>query len=132
MDAREAPVPEGMPRAATAIAVAAWGFAVLAVVLVVAARPPLDEALWFFAVDVTVAGVYGTVAPVILARRRHPVPWILALAAVGGGLAALGFAYKAYASDRPGLPTARAFRPPRPSASCRGLPGFPAPSRSSS
>ena len=109
MDGRDAPVAEGMPRAATAIAVTAWGTAVLAVVLAVAARAPVDEALWFFAVDVTVACVYGTVAPVILARRRHPVPWILALAAVGGGLAALGFAYKAFAIDRGGLPAAEAI-----------------------
>lgn len=108
MDAREGPVPDGMPRAATAIAVAAWGCAVLAVVLTLAARTPVDEALWFFAVDVTVACVYGTVAPVILARRRHPVPWILALAAVGGGLAALGYAYEAFALDRPGLPAVEA------------------------
>ncbi len=95
---------EGMPRAAAAIAVVAWGTAVLAVVLTVAARAPLEEDLWFFAVDVTVACVYGTVAPVILARRRHPVPWILAFAGVGGGLAALGFAYKSFALERAGLP----------------------------
>ncbi len=93
-----------MPRVATAIAVAAWGTAVLAVVLTLAARPPVDEALWFLAVDVTVACVYGTVAAVILARRRHPVPWILAVAAIGGGLSAIGFAWRAYAVDHPGLP----------------------------
>ena len=109
MDGSDAPVTEGMPRAATAIAVVAWGTAVLAVVLTVAARAPVDEALWFFAVDVTVACVYGTVAPVILARRRHPVPWILAFAAVGGGLAALGFAYKTFALERAGLPAVEAI-----------------------
>ena len=98
-----------MPRAATAVAVAAWGLAVLSVVIIVAARPPLDEGLWFFAVDVTVAAVYGTVSAVILARRRHPVPWLLALAAVGGGLAALGFAYRVLSADRPGLPAADAI-----------------------
>ena len=72
MDDRDAPGTEGMPRAATAIAVVAWGAAVPAVVLSVVARPPLDEGLWFLAVDVMVACVYGTVAAVILARRRHP------------------------------------------------------------
>ena len=61
-----------MPRVATAIAVAAWGTAVLAVVLTLAARPPVDEDLWFFAVDVTVACVYGTVAAVILAPAPAP------------------------------------------------------------
>jgi signal transduction histidine kinase len=98
-----------MPRAATAVAVAAWGLAVLAVVIIVAARPPLDEGLWFFTVDVTVAAVYGTVSAVILARRRHPVPWLLALAAVGGGLAAFGFAYKVLSVERPGLPAVDAI-----------------------
>jgi signal transduction histidine kinase len=98
-----------MPRAATAIAVVAWGTAVLAVVLSVVARPPLDEGLWFLAVDVMVACVYGTVAAVILARRRHPVPWLLALAAVGGGFAAVGFAYRALAAERPGLPELEAL-----------------------
>ncbi|WP_345202406.1 sensor histidine kinase [Fodinibacter luteus] len=109
MDDRDAPGTEGMPRAATAIAVVAWGTAVLAVVLSVVARPPLDEGLWFLLVDVTVACVYGTVAAVILSRRRHPVPWLLALAAVGGGLAALGFGYRALAAARPGLPPLEAL-----------------------
>ena len=44
------------PRAAVAIAAASWGCAVLAVVLVLVARPALDEGLWFFVVDVAVAG----------------------------------------------------------------------------
>lgn len=96
----------GRPRAAAAIAVAAWGTAVLAVVLVAVARPSLGEGLWFFAVDVAVACVYGTVAAVILSRRPHPVGWILALAAVGGGVAALGFGYPELAAQRPGLPGA--------------------------
>ena len=99
------PVPGvGLPRAAAAIAVAAWGCAVLAVALAVLARPPVDESLWFFVVDVTVAAVYGTVSALILARRPHPVGWILALAAVGGGLAAVGFAYPMLAERLPGLP----------------------------
>src|SRR5690606_33539904 len=80
-------------RAATAIAVAAWAVAVLAVLAMVAGRPPIDANLWFFVVDVSVACVFGTVAAVILARRAHPVPWILGLAAVGGGLAAFGYGY---------------------------------------
>ena len=96
----------GRPRAAVAIAAAAWGCAVLAVVLVVVARPPLGEGLWFFAVDVAVACVYGTVAALVLSRRPHPVGWILGLAAVGGGVAALGFGYPELAAQRPGLPLA--------------------------
>lgn len=83
----------GRTRAATAIAVAAWALAVLSVALLVVGQPPVDENLLFFLVDITVACVYGTVAAVILVRRSHPVPWLLAIAAVGGGLAAFGFAH---------------------------------------
>ena len=32
------------------------------------------------------------------------MPWLLALAAVGGGLAALGFGYRAFGDDHSGLP----------------------------
>ena len=95
---------EGLPRVAAVIAVTAWGSAVLATALAVLARPPVDESLWFFVVDVTVAAVYGTVAALVLSRRRHPVGWILALAAVGGGLAAVGFAYPMLAVRMPALP----------------------------
>lgn len=95
---------EGLPRAATVIAVAAWGSAVLAVAMAVLARPPVDEGTWFFVVDVAVAVVYGTVSALILARRPHAVGWVLALAAVGGGLAAVGFAYPMLAERMPGLP----------------------------
>jgi hypothetical protein len=48
--------------------------------------------------------VYGTVAALILARRRHPVPWILGVAAIGGGVAAVSYAYTALLARRPGLP----------------------------
>lgn len=93
----------GRTRVATAIAVAAWALAVLSAALLVIGQPPLDQDLLFFLVDVTVACVYGTVAAVILARRSHPVPWLLATAAVGGGLAAFGFAHST-ALDQIGLP----------------------------
>lgn len=98
------PERDGLPRVAAAVAVAAWGSAVLAGALLAAARPPVDESLWFFLVDATVACVYGTVASLILARRRHPVPWLLAVAAVGGGLAAVGYAYGMLSFRRAGLP----------------------------
>ncbi|KGN35833.1 histidine kinase [Knoellia flava TL1] len=96
----------GQPRAAAVIAASAWGTAVLAVALVVMARPALGEGVWFFVVDVAVACVYGTVSALIVSRRPHPVGWLLALAAIGGGVAALGFGYPALASQRPGLPGA--------------------------
>ncbi|KGN34279.1 histidine kinase [Knoellia sinensis KCTC 19936] len=100
----------GLPRVAMAIAVASWGLAVLAVTFIVMARPPWDESLWFFVVDVAVACVYGTVAALIIARRPHPVGWLLALAAIGGGIAATGFGYPAFAATRPGLPATEAVR----------------------
>lgn len=91
----------GRARAATAIAVVAWALAVVSVCLMALARPRVDESLWFFVVDVTFACVYGTVGAVMLSRRAHPVPWLLGLAAIGGGLAAFGTAYDAWAW-RPG------------------------------
>lgn len=91
----------GRARAAAAIAVSAWALAVIAVVIMVMGRPVIDQNLWFFVVDVAVACVYGTVAAVTLSRRAHPVPWLLGLAAVGGGLAAFGYAYDVW-SARPG------------------------------
>lgn len=96
--------PGGMPRAAIAIAVAAWGIAAVAAALVLVVRPPADIDFWFFAVDVMVAIVYGTVAAVTLSRRQHAVPWILAVTAVGGGLATLGYAWRVLVARYPDLP----------------------------
>jgi DNA-binding CsgD family transcriptional regulator len=87
----------GRARLATAIAVVAWALAVVATCLLVVGRPPVNQELWFFAVDVSVAGVYGTVAAVTLSRRSHPVAWLLGLVAIGGGLAAFGYGYDVWA-----------------------------------
>lgn len=94
----------GMPRAAIAIAVAAWGIALLALVLVLASRPPVNVGTWFFFVDEVVAAVCGTVAYLTLSRRNHPVAWILAVTAIGGGLASLGYGWMVMVERRPGLP----------------------------
>ncbi|RJK97495.1 sensor histidine kinase [Vallicoccus soli] len=94
----------GLPRTAAAVGLLAWGLGLASAVLLAAARPPATEGLWFYAVDVTVAAVYGTVAAVVLSRRRHVVPWLLALAAVGGGLAALGYAWGELSRARPAVP----------------------------
>jgi signal transduction histidine kinase len=104
VDVDLAPPPrgDGLPQVAAAIAVAAWALAVCSVVLLVAAHPPVTGEFWFFAVDATDAVVYGTVAAVTLARRRHVVPWLIALTAIGGGLAAFSFAYAALAESRHG------------------------------
>lgn len=104
MASRTSPRPTGLPRAAIAIAIAAWGIAAVAVGLALAVRPPTDIGFWFFAVDIMVAVVYGTVAAITLSRRQHPVPWILAVTAVGGGLASLGYGWMVYRAAHPGLP----------------------------
>lgn len=83
---------------------AAWALAVVATCLLVLGQPPIDQDLWFFAVDVSAAGVYGTVAAVTLSRRAHPVAWLLALVAVGGGLAAFGYGYDVWSALPGGLP----------------------------
>ncbi|MET3960716.1 signal transduction histidine kinase [Marmoricola sp. OAE513] len=98
------PPSPGLPRVATAIAVAAWGIALLAVGFVTVSRPPVDTDFWFFAVDAMVAVVYGTAGAVTLSRRVHPVPLILAVTAVGGGLASLGYAWKVLELKYGGLP----------------------------
>lgn len=94
----------GMPRAAIAIAVLAWGIAAAALALVLVVRPPADIGFWFFAVDLMVAIVYGTVGAITLSRRNHPVAWILAVTAVGGGLACLGYGWMVLTAEYLSLP----------------------------
>lgn len=94
----------GMPRVATALAVVAWGIALFSAGLVVVARPHVDVIFWFFLVDAMVAMVYGSVAAVTLSRRQHPVPWIIGVTAVGGGLSALGYAWLVFAQKHAAAP----------------------------
>ncbi|MEU5844217.1 histidine kinase [Rhodococcus sp. NPDC047139] len=94
----------GAPVPAAVVAVASWLLAVAAVVVFVAARPVLDSDQLFFLVDVVGAAVYGTVAGVILARRVHAVPILLAVASIGVGLAALSYSWTELALVRPELP----------------------------
>ncbi len=94
----------GMPRAAAVVAVAAWGIVVVAVVTLISARPPITEALWFFLVDAMVGCIYGLVAALVLSRRRHVVPVILAVTALGGAVTSFAFAYGALGRRRPDLP----------------------------
>lgn len=95
---------KGLPRVAIAMAIIAWGIALLAIVLTAAARPRANVEFWFFAVDAMVALVYGTTAAITLSRRQHPVPWILAITAIGGGLAALGYAWTVFQDVQPRYP----------------------------
>lgn len=98
------PRSEGLPRTAAAIAVTAWGVVVLALVILVTARPPLTVDLWFFVVDAMVGCVYGLVAGIVLSRRRHAVPGVLAVTALGGAATAFAFAYGSLGMRYTGLP----------------------------
>src|SRR5688572_27052986 len=82
---------DGRPVAAALVLVASLVLAAVAVALWWLNTPDWSEDQWYFVVDLADALVYGTVAWVILSRRSHPVGWILALTAVGGGLAAISF-----------------------------------------
>jgi signal transduction histidine kinase len=94
-----------MPRTAWTVAVLAGSLGLSAVALQVASGVTvLLGDLLFVLVDATVALVYGAVAAVVLARRPHVVGWLTALAAVGGGVSALGGAWRSYVSTHPGLP----------------------------
>lgn len=95
----------GMPRTGWTIGVLAWVLGVSALALQLTSGVPLLLGdLLFVVVDATVALVYGTVAAVILVRRPHVVGWLVALAGLGGGVAALGGGWRSYASTHPGLP----------------------------
>lgn len=65
---------------------------------------PLEMRSRFDDIGVTVALIYGPVAALILARRPHPVGVILAIHAVGSGLAAFGVQYGLLGATTPGLP----------------------------
>lgn len=94
----------GMPVLAAILAVTSWTLAVLSLVAFFASDAPLDSNQLFFFVDVSAAAVYGTVSGIVLARRVHVVPLILATTAVGCGLAAFGYAYEQLSLVRPELP----------------------------
>lgn len=70
-------------------------------VLQLASRVPVTPDVLFLVVDVMVGLVYGCVAAVILSRRSHPVAWLIAVAAIGGGVAALGGGWAAFATAHP-------------------------------
>ncbi|MGW0819320.1 ATP-binding protein [Streptomyces viridiviolaceus] len=79
----------GHRASAVAVLVVAWGLAGTALVLMALADAPWDADQWYFVVDTADALVYGLVAAVVLSRRTHPVAWLVALTAVGGGVAAV-------------------------------------------
>ena len=90
----------GRPRTARVLAAACALLTLVATALLVVARPPVTPDLLFLVVDVTVALVYGTVAAVVLSRRSHPVPWLVALAGLGGGVSAVAGGWVTLATAR--------------------------------
>ncbi|WP_079125280.1 sensor histidine kinase [Streptomyces lushanensis] len=79
----------GHRAAAVCVLVTAWGLAATALALMGVADAPWTQDQWFFVVDTVDALVYGLVAAVVLSRRQHLVAWLVALTAVGGGIAAV-------------------------------------------
>lgn len=67
-------------------------------------QAPASMQARFDDIGVTVALVYGPVSALILARRPHPVGVILAVHAVGSGVAALGVQWGLLGQSVPGLP----------------------------
>lgn len=67
-------------------------------------QAPLEMRARFDEIGVTVALVYGPVSALILARRPHPVGVIIAIHAVGSGVAAFGVQYGLLGAHVPDLP----------------------------
>src|SRR3546814_17278197 len=87
---RRAAEGDGFPTIALGALIISTALALLGLALTAVARPAWGIGQWFYAVDTVDAVVYGVVAWLLLSRLRHSVAWILALTAVGGGLAAGG------------------------------------------
>ncbi|WP_127125580.1 histidine kinase [Georgenia sp. SYP-B2076] len=88
----------GVP--AYVLGAAAWLLALGGLVLFVASRPQVAPEDVFLLVDVTVGLVYGAVTALVLARRRHPVGYLLALTSIGGAVSALAGGWRAFATAR--------------------------------
>ena len=86
------------------VLVTSWSLAGLAILLVPFTEPTWHVGQWYGLVDTADAIVFGAVASVLLARGRHPVSWLVALCAVGGGLAALGLQWSMLVMVHPDLP----------------------------
>ena len=98
------PASSARPRTASvAVAAAAWTLALLSIALLPITEPSWHPGQWYFLVDLADAVIFGAVASVLLTRGRHVVAWLLALCAVGGGFAALGFQWSAARAVHPDL-----------------------------
>lgn len=95
---------DGHPAVALALFVVTALVALTALVLVGINRPEWNPWQWYFVVDLADAVVYGTVGYLLLSRSRNSVAWIVALTALGGGLAAVGAQWTALHADHPKVP----------------------------
>jgi signal transduction histidine kinase len=90
--------------AAIAVLVISWSLAALATALVPFTDPSWHTGQWYGLVDTADAVVFGATAALLLARGRHPVSWLVATCAIGGGLAAVGFQWSMVVVAHPGVP----------------------------
>jgi signal transduction histidine kinase len=97
----------GHPAIALGVLVAALALLATSLVLTAVARPAWGIDQWFWAVDTVDCLVFGFAAWLVLSRTRHAVAWILAVTAIGGGLAAAGSQWTLVTAGHPDLPTLR-------------------------
>ena len=91
-------------RASVTVLAVAWGLALAATVIMLFTEPAWDPGQWYGLVDTADAVVFGAVASLLLARGNHPVSWLVATCAIGGGLAAVGFQWTMVTAVHPDLP----------------------------
>ncbi|HSP28122.1 MAG TPA: histidine kinase [Ilumatobacteraceae bacterium] len=89
---------------AIAVLVTSWSLAALALALVPFTDPSWHTGQWYGLVDMSDAVVFGATAALLLARGRHPVSWLVATCAIGGGLAAVGFQWSMVVLTHTGAP----------------------------
>ena len=101
--------PRGRVATSWVVRMIPWTLATSSLVLLLVNRPAWDVGLGFYAVDTTVAVLYGGVAGVLLERRTHPVIWVLAVMAIGCALSSFAFQYTLLLQEHHGLPFAGFF-----------------------
>lgn len=103
--------------AAVSVLVVSWGLALASIVIAwlfelpelpvpgvfLSASPPLVQSR-FDEIGVTVALIYGALSAVLILRRPHPVVVVLAVHAVGSGIAAFGVQWGLLGERVAGLP----------------------------
>jgi signal transduction histidine kinase len=94
----------GHPAIALGVLVTSLALVATSLVLAAIAKPAWGIDQWFWAVDTVDCLVFGFAGWLVLARTRHTVAWILAVTAIGGGLAACGAQWTLVVAEHPDLP----------------------------